>query len=176
MNIVKLLMGLAAATLLVVGSANAATIDLLHSTDTTGPVDSSTLTYRGALIGDESESVKILGAALGTGGNHQFQFTVSDPTDLVLDFALFTGGSTFGSPSPKVTLSDLSGVISPVDVALGASDTISGLVATQIYQLDLVGNVSLYDLNLTAVPLPAAVWLFGSALVGFGFLSRRKSA
>ncbi len=31
-------------------------------------------------------------------------------------------------------------------------------------------------LNLTAVPVPAAVWLFGSAVAGLGFLKRRSIA
>jgi hypothetical protein len=36
------------------------------------------------------------------------------------------------------------------------------------------GFGSLNFTNLTAVPLPAAVWLFGSALAGFGAITRRK--
>jgi hypothetical protein len=31
-----------------------------------------------------------------------------------------------------------------------------------------------FTLNTSAVPLPSAIWLFGSALVGLGFLSRRR--
>lgn len=37
----------------------------------------------------------------------------------------------------------------------------------------LLGNVTI---QLTAVPLPAAVWLFGSALAGIGVLGRRRAA
>jgi hypothetical protein len=36
------------------------------------------------------------------------------------------------------------------------------------------GFGSLSFTNLTAVPLPAAIWLFGSALAGFGAINRRK--
>ena len=36
------------------------------------------------------------------------------------------------------------------------------------------GFGSLTFTTLTAVPLPAAVWLFGSALAGFGAITRRK--
>jgi hypothetical protein len=32
-----------------------------------------------------------------------------------------------------------------------------------------------YKLNVTAVPLPAAVWLFGSAIAGLGLANRRKT-
>ena len=38
-----------------------------------------------------------------------------------------------------------------------------------------VGEDFSYTVTVSAVPLPAAVWLFGSALFGFGFLTRRKS-
>ena len=33
-----------------------------------------------------------------------------------------------------------------------------------------------YDLQLTAVPVPAAVWLFGSGLIGLVGFARRKKA
>jgi hypothetical protein len=36
------------------------------------------------------------------------------------------------------------------------------------------GSGSLNFTSLTAVPLPAAVWLFGSVLAGFGAINRRK--
>ncbi|MBL4603748.1 MAG: VPLPA-CTERM sorting domain-containing protein, partial [Emcibacteraceae bacterium] len=34
--------------------------------------------------------------------------------------------------------------------------------------------LSLSNISLTAVPLPAGVWLFGSAIVGFAGMRRRK--
>lgn len=43
----------------------------------------------------------------------------------------------------------------------------------------LVGGVaglgSIYNASITVVPLPAAVWLLGSAMVGLVVISRRKS-
>ncbi|MES9855256.1 MAG: hypothetical protein ABW166_01445 [Sedimenticola sp.] len=175
----KLIMGLTAGILLAVGSANAATIDLLHNdTNPLAAIDSDSGLSRGGLAGDGTGSVQIYGTSLGFLGNHQFQFTVSDNANLVIDFSLSTGGLNLPPPAPMVTLIDLSGTITSVNVSLDStSGTISGLVAAQDYQLDLVGNVSFYNLTLTAspVPLPAAAWLFGSALVGFGFLSRRKA-
>jgi hypothetical protein len=38
----------------------------------------------------------------------------------------------------------------------------------------IAGFGSLSFTNLTAVPVPAAIWLFGSALAGFGAINRRK--
>jgi len=37
------------------------------------------------------------------------------------------------------------------------------------------GTANSYDLRVSAVPIPAAVWLFGSALMGLVGVSRRKS-
>jgi hypothetical protein len=36
-------------------------------------------------------------------------------------------------------------------------------------------NTSKYDLTMSAVPLPAAAWLFGAALLGFVSYSRRRT-
>ena len=54
--------------------------------------------------------------------------------------------------------------------------------AGQVYTIALGGNgvgswnanVAGYELNIAAVPVPGAVWLFGSALAGFAGLGRRK--
>ncbi len=37
-------------------------------------------------------------------------------------------------------------------------------------------NPGVWTSSITAVPVPAAVWLFGSALAGLGWMRRRKSA
>ncbi len=57
-------------------------------------------------------------------------------------------------------------------------------VAGQVYTIALGGNgvgrwnsnVAGYELNISAVPVPGAVWLFGSALMGFLGLQKRKMA
>jgi hypothetical protein len=43
---------------------------------------------------------------------------------------------------------------------------------------DITGNTdgSTYSMTITAVPVPAAVWLFGSGLVGLITVARRKAA
>ena len=54
--------------------------------------------------------------------------------------------------------------------------------AGQVYTIYLGGfragdwteTRNLYSLNIQAVPVPAAVWLFGSALAGMGVIGRRK--
>jgi hypothetical protein len=57
-------------------------------------------------------------------------------------------------------------------------------IAGQVYTIALGGNgvgtwsqnVAGYELNISAVPAPGAVWLFGSALMGFLGLQKRKMA
>lgn len=44
------------------------------------------------------------------------------------------------------------------------------------YTLTITGDVSQVSAPPAAVPVPAAVWLFGSVLGGFGLFGRRKSA
>lgn len=44
------------------------------------------------------------------------------------------------------------------------------------WTLSAVATGSSYDITLTAVPVPAAVWLFGSGLIGLIGIARRKTA
>ena len=39
-----------------------------------------------------------------------------------------------------------------------------------------LANPGIATISASAVPVPAAAWLFGSALAGFGFLRRRVNA
>ncbi|MET0028743.1 MAG: hypothetical protein ABW101_14035, partial [Candidatus Thiodiazotropha sp.] len=60
-----------------------------------------------------------------------------------------------------------------------ANFVLSGLSAGT-YTLQFVGNADgamggAYDVTVSAVPLPAAAWLFGSALLGFVTYSARRS-
>ena len=38
------------------------------------------------------------------------------------------------------------------------------------------GSFANYDLEISAVPVPAAIWLFGTAILGLVGFNRRKSA
>ncbi|MES9905828.1 MAG: hypothetical protein ABW168_24545 [Sedimenticola sp.] len=42
-----------------------------------------------------------------------------------------------------------------------------------LVDVDAANHLSLASFELAEVPVPAAVWLFGSALLGFGFLRRK---
>ena len=59
------------------------------------------------------------------------------------------------------------------DFTLGASNTLSG--GTAAIQ-DQGFTVVAYEVSpTTAVPIPAAVWLFGSALAGLGWFKRKAA-
>lgn len=57
---------------------------------------------------------------------------------------------------------------------------LAGLVGAKIFdfegQIDGTPELYLSTMSVSAVPIPAAAWLFGSALLGFISLSRRKQA
>ncbi|MEJ2620656.1 MAG: hypothetical protein P8163_10440 [Candidatus Thiodiazotropha sp.] len=57
---------------------------------------------------------------------------------------------------------------------LAAGDYIFTLSGFALNAID-PKTASDYDLTMSAVPLPAAVWLFGSALLGFVSYSRRRT-
>ncbi len=71
----------------------------------------------------------------------------------------FYGGTHTGTYQQRV-----GGVITQGAVLLAQSDIVN------------LGQVSLTPAGLTAVPLPAAVWMFGAGLMGLLRLNRRKAA
>ncbi|MFK7886489.1 MAG: VPLPA-CTERM sorting domain-containing protein [Gammaproteobacteria bacterium] len=89
---------------------------------------------------------------LGDGG----MLTFSD-----LDFGAGIGGVTLTSTIPAVQQANVS----------FTSDSITLDLSAWFAE----GGGGTLDLQLQAVPVPAAVWLFGSALLGFGGLRRRKA-
>lgn len=84
---------------------------------------------------------------------------------------------TFGAP--------VGGAIDAWTSPIGSSGIVAVLPATNLvagtYVLEIRGNVTGANggsyagtLNIVPVPLPAAVWLLGSGLLGFGTMARRK--
>jgi len=70
-----------------------------------------------------------------------------------------------------------SNTYSQLQVTLGAGTyLISGALATSAVDGDnLPLNATVGGLRVSEVPVPAAAWLFGSALVGLGVVRRRRS-
>ncbi len=66
------------------------------------------------------------------------------------------------------------------DVTSGPSLIFSALAGTYMLRIDGGAlnpkKAALYDIRISAIPIPAAVWLFGSGLIGLISFSRRNKA
>jgi hypothetical protein len=112
-----------------------------------------------------------LSQAIATVGGESYNFSFFSNN------AFFSQGNILryqigSDPIADVTRTDTYAQTSTSFLATGTSTDISFLfetnTATGSWEIDDVSVVS-------AVPLPAAAWLFGSALLGLGVVKRRKS-
>jgi hypothetical protein len=87
-------------------------------------------------------------------------------------------GTQFGLPSGPSIGDSLAGTVA-WDLYLAVSNSTSQVAAATVTQLALRAVLDLATNTLTitsnVVPIPAAVWLFGSALLGLFGIGRRKS-
>jgi hypothetical protein len=101
-----------------------------------------------------------------------------------LSAAVVISGSNDISEAVLAILDSTLHVIKFVDVTIGGATTTLGYDIVPLgtsFNVALIGNIANvaypqadYSLNISSVPVPAAVWLFGSAMIGFLGL-RRKS-
>jgi hypothetical protein len=114
-------------------------------------------------------------------------YAVGSPTDLSPSNTLYTLNRTTGQLAMIATMSPPGGGMLDVDdLAFGpdgflyGADSEAGLSAS-LYQIDPssgalsnLGSTGVLELNgLAIVPIPAAAWLLGGALVALGVLKRR---
>jgi len=86
------------------------------------------------------------------------------------------GVTTDWLASSEVDLSDTAGWYGDTDVTVMVDNDLVASTASlgeQAWVQKKIGGV--VGLTITAVPVPAAVWLFGSALAGLGWLRRKPS-
>ncbi len=130
---------------------------------------------------------EVLGSEVGSGiaFHDKFAFNVSGPTPVKLAFA-----PTVQNPSKFANLSfvltdSLGGLVKSITTtnALGeATDELAKFwidLVSDNYVLNVIGTLissgtSTYDVEISTVPLPPAAIAFGSALIGMGFLGRRR--
>lgn len=92
-----------------------------------------------------------------------FDTSLGDMAELVfsdLDFGSGIANVTLVSTIPEITAANL----------FFTSDSITLANLDDWFNAGTAGTI---DLTISAVPLPAAIWLFGAALGGLGFMRRR---
>lgn len=123
-------------------------------------------------IGASSTSTGNLGVTIGTAGT--IQDLTFDPYSGPTSAFLTIGNWTF----------DLASVVigTPRDVNLLSlagtgtlTDTVGTLGSTPATWSFSSADVNDYSMTITAVPVPAAVWLFGSGLLGLVAVARRRN-
>ncbi|MBK8970376.1 MAG: hypothetical protein IPM37_02970 [Hahellaceae bacterium] len=90
--------------------------------------------------------------------------------------------SEFNFMGAKIMGTNLNGSFGVTPIAMGEIVSLGVLLANTVYSINFNGVVTGsigggYDgaLKVAAVPVPAAVWLFGSALLGLTLFSRRRN-
>ncbi|MCU7935546.1 MAG: VPLPA-CTERM sorting domain-containing protein [Candidatus Thiodiazotropha sp. (ex Dulcina madagascariensis)] len=106
----------------------------------------------------------------------QYSFSVTGPEGLDINFS----GTHEGMFQDDLLLTNIGtdeqyhlDVDFSETLSLGQGDYVFTLSGFALNAIDPNIN-SDYDLSIKAVPLPAAAWLFGSALIGFVSFSRRR--
>jgi len=128
----------------------------------------------------------------GTSVSAVGELTIDSQTSAFSDSNLFNagaltvpGGPTDWSAGTTINLGDTLGwdmdtsVIMTLDNTLSATSSLSGVGEQAFIQKKFEGDAIGITIDLTAsgaVPVPAAVWLFGSALGLLGWLRRRTAA
>lgn len=204
MKIFKLAAVVAAATLIgtgvsaaTIGYTEGKRATVAGTVDIIGP--DVTATAPGFDLGNIGLSTAIHGRIVESNDFYQFTSSQDFKVDWIFGgFDLENGGSAAQSGFTSVPFSTNGG---PIDIVLRdlATDTVvasvAGLVTEIIagpsnifgavfaggnYELGIFGNAvnpeydALYDIKISAVPLPAGILLMGTALGGLGLMRRRK--
>jgi hypothetical protein len=97
-----------------------------------------------------------------------------------MDMLLQATGSPLASGSTSITGALAGGSAAELSVPVGTGDWLNLELVTFIANGDGFGfghltAVEIDNINVSAVPIPAAVWLFGSALAGLGWMRRKQA-
>ncbi len=119
---------------------------------------------------------------LGTLGGGNSQALALNNADQIVGWSETADGSQHATLWSGDTMLDLNSLLDPslisagwvLSQAAGINDN-GWIVGTATNSLLGILDGRAFLLSSTAVPVPAAIWLFGSALVGFFGLSRRKA-
>ena len=140
--------------------------------------------------------VMTIGAFLITAGHSQANTVVYETVDLFQTETFFIDTFTvFDAGSYRATLTDFEFLVPMIAtdmIVTTTTDTLGRLRAPGSfnfeatpgdYSVSFYGSADVsppqlgqYGIQISQVPLPAAVWLFGSGLIGLIGISRRKKA
>jgi hypothetical protein len=110
----------------------------------------------------------------GVGGNHanrnsDWRIRINDT---VLTSGNLSGSDSFTSSSPFDLLTGSGGAAAITDLSVSMGD----IIALEFISPTSFATFNGVDLTITAVPVPTAIWLFGSGLLGLVGIARRKKA
>ena len=177
---VGVLLAVLALCLLPVSTSKSATLQMAHGSPQVIGDGSATCEFVSSdgcfsLPLDFTVFITEIGSA-GEPVNRNFEFTyVGDGRATFHSTILlpvgFSGTITFGQvDGPGLSLIDT--------ISLGSGPTTLQFLAEVLYGIKVEGSFGpqggVYNIGLTAVPIPPALLLFGSALVGLGYLARRR--
>jgi hypothetical protein len=169
----------ALAVLAVGGAAHAAVVPIEQSITLLNPEGS--LVYNIATNGlanaPTTSYYELIVDSTWSGTNTKFTTFSAEPVGTNASYSLFTdtnGASLAGNTGALLTSWSQTDVPGNNLIPFFATLLTAGQYVLQINTLPGQMNIST---NIAAVPLPGALWLFGSAVLGFlGFTSRRKLA
>lgn len=141
---------------------------------------------------DDSGLTNNAGTATATGNLSEAAFNGFDGGligSITWDFSNATNATLSGLGSATISLIDINYATSTKGFtanttnansmtlwgAEGEYDALTGLFDTQTTTIGM-DMVALFASDIKPVPVPAAVWLFGSGLIGFAAVGRRRSA
>ena len=162
--------------------ANGGTGAFIQIDSISHPVTNTSFSCSGSFTGDN-------GSACSPGANYEFIFNTSGPDtfNFLSSYSLAAGNSQdflFGTFSP------LNGGANPgvydfftatFNISFDGTGTDDDGVEHTIYASATLGNTCGFNdpscnFSRTVVPIPAAAWLFGSALLGLGAMKRKKAS
>lgn len=181
----KRLLGLFAVTSMMLMSLSAsAAMVIWEPTDVVDPINSSVITFgfgtgiTDVAIYDDSDTALTTTLLQFDAGFAEVLFTQDG-----IDWVITSSQDTL--VNPPAVLTDSNNFIVAVSDDDGTSWTanltyVQDAVSTDLYHLTYtditVGNNLVTLTDVQPVPIPAALWLFGSALLGLVGVSRRKSS
>lgn len=136
--------------------------------------------------GPSDDTILELGSVTGTSGTGDIASTVTFGTvgtidDVSFSFAAFSSVAdvlTIGGWQLDLTSLTIVDQTASVLTLSGTGILSGNAFESTVVDWDFSGNVtgSSYSMTVTAVPVPAAVWLFGSGLLGLIGVARRKAS